>query len=629
MTATLNLIFKTHFDFGFTATASEVRRRYHDYFIPMALDTGEHFLRENRDVPAFVWTTGSWLIWDHLETQPRDKVRRLERGIEDGIIAWHALPFTTHTELMSRGLFAEGISIARDLDARFGRTTRAAKMTDVPGHTLGAVEVMAEKGVEFLHLGVNAATPVPDVPPVFRWRAPSGAEVVVMYQNSYGSVMVPEGMEDGIAFAHTMDNAGPQDVSRVIESHDELGEAHPGLSIRAATLDDFWSALKPHVAGLPVVTDEIGDTWIHGAGTAPARMSRFLSCQRTFDAMPDGPARQAFGRTLLEVAEHTWGVDIKTYLRDARAWDRPEFEAARKDDPRFAYCEAAWAEQDAIIDRALTHIGPETVAFAPSAPSLGSVSALAGTETVGAFKLDFDATTGGLVRLARGETVLDVPAPGLFSFEQESYDADDVAGYLDSYLTHRFRWGVQDHTKPGLETARTARSARFPAQGARLARDGETLWVVTEMPDEAISDFGAPPQVMTGYRAEGDHLHVTLHLPGKAANRQPEAGFLHVDLRAPLSLRKMGLDIDPRRVVRHGNRQLHAVTAVTAGQVTLCALDSPLFLVGDQPFYPHITELPDATSHGRFVLWNNKWGTNFSMWCEGDLAYRFILGLPH
>jgi hypothetical protein len=27
------------------------------------------------------------------------------------------------------------------------------------------------------------------------------------------------------------------------------------------------------------------------------------------------------------VAEHTWGVDIKTYLRDDTAWDRPDFEA--------------------------------------------------------------------------------------------------------------------------------------------------------------------------------------------------------------------------------------------------------------------------------------------------------------
>ena len=28
----------------------------------------------------------------------------------------------------------------------------------------------------------------------------------------------------------------------------------------------------------------------------------------------------------------------------------------------------------------------------------------------------------------------------------------------------------------------------------------------------------------------------------------------------------------------------------------------------------------------RFNLFNNKWGTNFAMWCERDMVFRFILG---
>ena len=32
-------------------------------------------------------------------------------------------------------------------------------MTDVPGHTLGIVPLLAEAGVRFLHLGVNTASP--------------------------------------------------------------------------------------------------------------------------------------------------------------------------------------------------------------------------------------------------------------------------------------------------------------------------------------------------------------------------------------------------------------------------------------------------------------------------------------
>ena len=33
---------------------------------------------------------------------------RMEKAIERGFIAWHGLPFTTHTELMDPGLFEYG-----------------------------------------------------------------------------------------------------------------------------------------------------------------------------------------------------------------------------------------------------------------------------------------------------------------------------------------------------------------------------------------------------------------------------------------------------------------------------------------------------------------------------------------
>ncbi|HEY0855211.1 MAG TPA: DUF5054 domain-containing protein, partial [Devosia sp.] len=200
---TIHLVFKTHLDIGFTDHAAKVRAQYHERFIPQAIETGEHFFAENSEAPAFIWTTGAWLIADHLATQPAEKVRRLERAIERGLIRWHALPFTTHSELMSPELFRAALSYSAELDKRFGMTTTAAKMTDVPGHTLGIVPLLAEAGVQFLHLGVNTASPPPDVPDVFRWRAPDGSEVVVMYQKSYGATHFPDGFDEGLSFAHT------------------------------------------------------------------------------------------------------------------------------------------------------------------------------------------------------------------------------------------------------------------------------------------------------------------------------------------------------------------------------------------------------------------------------------------
>src|SRR5688572_33391321 len=82
----LHLVFKTHLDIGFTDHAAKVRAQYHERFIPQAIETGEHFFAENSEAPAFIWTTGAWLIADHLATQPAEKVRRLERAIERGLI---------------------------------------------------------------------------------------------------------------------------------------------------------------------------------------------------------------------------------------------------------------------------------------------------------------------------------------------------------------------------------------------------------------------------------------------------------------------------------------------------------------------------------------------------------------
>ena len=79
----------------------------------------------------FVWTTGSWLIAEAL----KEDDGTLESAIRDGLITWHALPFTSHTEYMNCALMEYALDISAELDRRFGKKTIAAKMPDVPGHT--------------------------------------------------------------------------------------------------------------------------------------------------------------------------------------------------------------------------------------------------------------------------------------------------------------------------------------------------------------------------------------------------------------------------------------------------------------------------------------------------------------
>ena len=362
---TVHLVAKTHLDVGFTLPAAEVVDRYVESYIPRALALAAE-LRARGGPERYVWTTGSWLVHTYLERADAAGRAEAEAAIEAGDLAWHALPFTTHTELCDVALVEAGLEVAARLDHRFGRRTIAAKLTDVPGHTRGLVPLLAAAGVELLHVGVNPVATVPDVPACFRWRSPDGAEVVVAYQaGGYGDLTEVPGCPDRLAFAHTGDNLGPPSADDVVEAFAALRARVPGAEVRASTLDAFAEALRPVRDDLPVVTSEIGDTWVHGVGSDPQKVAAYrelLRLRRSWLAAgmvaPDDSRLRGFHQDLLLVAEHTWGLDEKTHLPDRERWSRADLPALRAEAATQAY-EASWAEQRAYVDAAVEAIDSE------------------------------------------------------------------------------------------------------------------------------------------------------------------------------------------------------------------------------------------------------------------------------
>src|SRR3990172_9314285 len=132
MPLNIHLIFKTHLDVGFTNYARVVTADYFNRYIPSAIQLARQ-RRESGQGDRFIWTTGSWLIYEYLEQVDVAKRTEMEAAIAQGDIAWHALPFTTHSESMDADLFRLGLSLSQRLDMRFGTHTIAAKFTDVPG----------------------------------------------------------------------------------------------------------------------------------------------------------------------------------------------------------------------------------------------------------------------------------------------------------------------------------------------------------------------------------------------------------------------------------------------------------------------------------------------------------------
>ena len=205
----LVVVFKTHLDVGFTNYAHVVKKQYLDDFIPQTIALSRQ-IHEKFPDHSFVWTTGSWLIYEALEQYKGKRLRALENSIAEGSIVWHGLPFTAHCELMDASLFRFGLSLSERLDKRFGKQTIAAKMTDVPGHTRSIVPQLADAGIRFLHIGINPASMVPSTPKVYVWKHADASEVTVVCDgNDYGGISELPGLSSGLAVIHTNDNHGP------------------------------------------------------------------------------------------------------------------------------------------------------------------------------------------------------------------------------------------------------------------------------------------------------------------------------------------------------------------------------------------------------------------------------------
>lgn len=655
----VHLIFKTHLDVGFTDYARNVVARYFSDFIPRALTTA-HTMRK-RGADRFVWTTGSWLIYEALERADAAQRRVLEAAIEAGDITWHALPFTTHSELMDESLFEFGLSLSAELDTRFGHRTIAAKMTDVPGHSRSIVRLMAAAGVQFLHIGVNEASTPPDVPPVFVWREPGGRELLVMYQfGGYGDLSIVPGLDDALAFAHTGDNLGPQTPADVQQNFVHMRERLPGAQVFGSTLDAFAERLLTIKEQLPVLTQELGDTWIHGVGTDPLKVARFRELCRLrrswlAERRADPAALNKFSRSLLMVPEHTWGMDEKTHLKDYDNYTGEAFRVARTT-PKFQAFEASWAEQRAYLDDAIAALEPAQLAaeartalagLTPHMPDLSGYTAVdpaAGPWDTTHYTIGFDPASGAMTTLtarAGGRAWADATHP-LAWLRYQTFSHVDYDHFRERYNINKrvtAFWSIDDYTKPGIERTNAVSRWWTPAlAGLWHSEQQEAVRFVAELhvPEEAAALYGGPRRVFleAAFPVHDARVELTLQWFEKPACRLPEALWLSFVPRISephgWEMDKLGQSVSPLDVVRNGNRRLHAVgTGVSYrdahGGLMIETLDAPLVAPGEPALLRFTNRQPPMRRGVHVNLYNNQWGTNFPMWFEEDMRFRFVL----
>lgn len=628
------VIFKTHLDIGFTDFSKNVVDRYMNNFIPNAVKIAKE-LREADKGARLVWTTGSWLISEYLRTHTGKEAEDVRNGIINGDICWHGLPFTTHTELMSKELFCYGLSLCRQLDNEFSKKTIAAKMTDVPGHTKAIIPYMKQYGIEFLHIGVNPASTVPTVPPIFRWKADNGDIINVMYQGEYGEFT--EIGDTGIAvyFAHTGDNQGVQTADTIISLFEELRQKMPEAEIVAADLNDLAFVVKEIENELPIVTQEIGDSWIHGVGTDPMKISQFRALERLYSELPDGKDKDTLARGLIMIPEHTWGLNIHMNLADHEHYDREDFNEIRRIAPNFKKLEASWKEQRDYITDTVNSLSESTRQLACeliSEYSRDNGQKRHDSEVpegkileLGSFKLAFNAQ-GEICFLEKSGKIFADAKHRLMNIIYEQFCANDYKRFSTQYNRLNETWVLEDFTKPGIETGSNCYKRFEPLSANVYEIDGKVL-VRYAFPKEAHRTCGCPLLIDAIISAKDEKLHLDIAWFAKPANRVAEAlwvGFRPIAKNKMIS--KLGTLIDPKDVIHNGQSRLHATDfGVVYDEISIETLDAALVAPQEPSLLNFVNIMPLDDDAVHFNLYNNVWGTNFPMWYDENARFRFVI----
>jgi len=319
------MVFKTHFDIGYTHLASEAVHAYRTSMIDKALNAIDGMPKDQQ----FSWTIPGWpltqILWDG---QDPARHARVEAAIRSGRIAWHAFPYSTETDSLDMETLARGYGFASALSRKYGRPlSSTAKLSDVPQHSWFIPTLLAHAGVKFLHVGTNNQCIMPDVPDLFFWEGPDGSRVLVFFsKQSYGSGLLPPKnwpFKTWLALEMNGDNEGPPSSGHVSQLIKTAKKAKPDVKITLGTLDDFYHSLsKENLSGVPVVRGDMPDTWIHGIAGIPAEtgiahhirpqfaawemLETLLAQNGLKPALDTAKIAEAYENSLM-YGEHTWG----------------------------------------------------------------------------------------------------------------------------------------------------------------------------------------------------------------------------------------------------------------------------------------------------------------------------------
>lgn len=151
------VVFKTHFDIGYTDWADNVVYNYSHSTITGALD----MIEKSKKFPKnqqFKWTISGWPLTQMIAKSEPSVKPRIQQAIRDGNLIVQAMPLSFETEALDLEPLVRSLSYASKINKDAGLPPPTdAKQTDVPSHSWILPTVLNNAGIKFLHIGCNAA----------------------------------------------------------------------------------------------------------------------------------------------------------------------------------------------------------------------------------------------------------------------------------------------------------------------------------------------------------------------------------------------------------------------------------------------------------------------------------------
>lgn len=696
----VHLIFMNHLDVGYSLPSSlgyigNVLNKYFTEYFPRAVKVAlTLFALEYTE--RFIYTTHPWLVSLYLDCPPSlmlpsgiklqcpDAKNRSDfiSAVKLGFITWHAGPMNMEFELLDESMMEFAIQLSVDLDKRFGinRKYRTVSQRDVPGTTKAVIPILKKLGISALSIGVNGATCPAAVPPVFLWK--NGNESLITlyhprgYPNEYGATpmqpgglswkdcaMVP-GLNHALCFAFRSDNHGPPvDYKEVLTVYEIVRTQFPNARMNASTFEDFIQELVPYQSSLPVVTQEIGDVWIQGAGSDPLKTALTraqyrvrAACIKDGRCSLDDPRVYNASRFMLKLAEHTWGSNGG--IVDGIHWTNKDFyKMLNVHNSGFQNASHYWDEQRYMTDLAIEALGNHTVLkdleveFLKLMPRLPDVSGfvevdISSAHKCGMFQLKFD-SQGSVVQLKdpMGQDWATAENP-VGKFVYRTYNQTDFDEFFNATtpFSKDFFLGIG---KPNMTKNSNAESKLWVAKVDQLlsSKDSSHLVMMLSMVDPVTRTYyGAPKQLSLEYTCSSSEIDVALQWFDKVPTRLPEG--MHFVFTPIVKegykwwMNKIDELLDPLDVVVNGSQRLHAINRgmyyinkkvqgmkIISQDAAIVNILSGSSEVSTLPIpSPPLTDMYGVS----FNLYNNVWETNYIFWYpyksnDGSRRYRFSL----